>query len=141
MLILLDKDNISVSTSSNKIPHIIDGIFLSKLLKIIKTILPKYTVCINFVGLKKIRQLNKDFRNKDYSTDILSFNVDDDIAEIYICLPKAKVKANMFKTDYINYLHYLLIHGSIHITGLDHGDEMDTLEKKYCKKLLVSYIY
>ena len=93
-----------------------------------------------FVGQEKIRSINKQYRKKDYVTDILSFPYDD-FGEIYICSDKVNQKAKLFNTSTENYLNYLFVHGMTHLLGHDHGDVMDKLEKKFTKKLNIFYPY
>ena len=89
-----------------------------------------------------MKKVNKTYRDKDYVTDILSFPFPEDkFGEIYICIEKVEQKAKEFNTTTKNYLDYVLLHGMIHLHGLDHGVEMDKLEKKYTKKLNIFYPY
>ncbi len=139
MKYIIDTDNLSISYNIKKAPKI-DGVFLHKIKKNILS--DKFELNIYFVGQKKIREINKKFRKKDYVTDILSFPfLEDNFGEIYICLDKVKQKSKSFDTDSENYLNYLFVHGMIHLKGLDHGDMMDKLEKKYTKKLNIFYPY
>ncbi len=136
---IIEINNLNVSYNIKKAPKL-DGVFLHKIKKIILG--EKYDLNIYFVGEKKIRIINKKYRNKDYITDILSFPfINDNFGEIYICLSKVKSKSKKFNTNPENYLNYLFVHGMIHLTGLDHGEEMDKLEKKYTKKLNIFYPY
>jgi probable rRNA maturation factor len=139
MKYIIETDKLSISYNIRKAPKI-DGVFLHKIKN--SVLGNKYELNIYFVGPKKIRSVNKKFRKKDYVTDILSFPfLEDDFGEIYICLDKVKQKSKLFDTNFENYLNYLFIHGMIHLKGLDHGDEMDKLEKKYTKKLNIFYPY
>ena len=139
MRYIVDSENLSISYTTKKAPNI-DGVFLHKIKK--EILGDKYDLSIYFVGEKKIRQINKKYRNKDYITDILSFPfLEDNFGEIYICLNKVEHKSKKFDTNTKNYLNYLFIHGMTHLKGLDHGDEMDRLEKKYTKKLNIFYPY
>ena len=101
---------------------------------------------------KKIKFLNKKFRKKNKSTDILSFpfqtkvqlreklKIEKDIylGDIIINLNKMKTKKNLrdFKIEFDK----LWIHGLVHLFGYDHKKEkeyfeMDKIEKKYLKLL------
>lgn len=137
MRYIVDTEKLAISYTTNKAP-IKDGVFLHNIKNIILG--KNYDLNIVFVGDKKIKNINKEYRKKDYVTDILSFPYED-FGEIYICLNKVKQKAKDFNTTTENYLNYLFIHGMIHLLGHDHGDEMDKLEKKYTKKLNIFYPY
>lgn len=139
MRYIVDKENLAISYTTKKAPEI-NGVFLHN---IKNEILGKnYDLNIYFVGEKTIKSVNQKYRKKDYITDILSFPfLDDNFGEIYICLNKVEQKAKLFDTSKQNYLNYLFVHGMIHLLGLDHGEEMDKLEKKYTKKLNIFYPY
>ncbi len=139
MRYILDTKNLTVSYTTTKAPKI-DGVFLHN---IKNEILGKsYDLNIYFVGEKMIKSVNQKYRKKDYVTDILSFPfLDDNFGEIYICLKKVEQKAKLFNTTKESYLNYLFVHGMIHLLGLDHGEPMDKLEKKYTKKLNIFYPY
>lgn len=139
MRYIIDQENLKISYTTKKAPSI-DGVFLHKIKKEILGV--NYDLNLYFVGDKKIKEINKKFRKKDYVTDILSFPfTEDNFGEIYICLNKAAKKAKEFDTKNDDYLNYLFVHGMIHLKGFDHGLEMDKLEKKYTKKLNIFYPY
>lgn len=98
-----------------------------------------YVLSIVFVSPQKIRVLNRTYRKKDSSTDILSFSLSKNEGELYISLPDVKKKAPEFNLSAADYLNYLFIHGLVHLKGHDHGKKMDTLEQKYCKQLRIKY--
>jgi probable rRNA maturation factor len=94
------------------------------------TILGKnYELSIVIVGDKKIQNLNKKFRNKDYPTDTLSFPISDDNGEIFLNLKVAAKKSVSFNMSPQKYFYYLLIHSMLHLKGYDHGDKMEKEEK------------
>ena len=137
MRYILDEQNLNISYTVKKAPKI-NGVFLRT---IKNTVLgKKYELSIYFVGQDKIRSVNKQYRKKEYVTDILSFPYED-FGEMYICLDKVQQKAKLFNTTSENYLNYLFVHGMTHLLGHDHGDEMDKIERKYTKKLNIFYPY
>lgn len=93
----------------------------------------KYELDLIFVDTKKIHALNKTYRKVDSPTDILSFPIDKDSGEIFICEEIAKEKAKNFKRQYENFIAFLFIHGNVHLLGYDHGDKMEKVEIKYRK--------
>ena len=95
----------------------------------------KYELSILFAGEAVCRKLNKEWRGKDYATNILSFPLTETSGEIVINLKKVKKDAKEFDRSYENFLAYLLIHGMLHLKGYDHGSTMDNEEIKYQKKL------
>ena len=93
----------------------------------------KYEFDLVFVDSKKIHALNKTYRKVDSPTDILSFPIDKNSGEIFICQKIAKNKSKDFDREYDNFIAYLFIHGCVHLLGYDHGDKMEKIEEKYRK--------
>jgi probable rRNA maturation factor len=110
-------------------------------------------VCMTvvFVRDKKIRTLNRDYRDKDYATDVLSFRVSDQqdetsdfgeenyIGDIVISTDTAMHQAEEAKQTFEREVQELVIHGVLHLCGYDHetdNGEMNRLELKLRKKLL-----
>ncbi len=96
-----------------------------------KVIGSKYELSLVFVGKKRIRTLNRIYRNKDSATDVLSFPNTTSSGEIFICPEKAYSKAKLFKRPPRQHLAFLYIHGLLHLKGLDHGPNMEKEEKRF----------
>ena len=93
-----------------------------------------YELSFAFIETSEMQRLNLKYRNKDYATDILSFPLSETSGEILICKEIAKQKAPDYNLSSTDYLLFLLIHGLLHLKGLDHGQKMENLEKKYLAK-------
>lgn len=93
-----------------------------------------YTVSLTFVGATTALRLNKQYRNKTYVPNVLSFPLDEHTGEIFITPTVAKKEASKFNMSTNGYIGFLFIHALLHLKGLDHGDTMDKAEKKYCVK-------
>ena len=93
----------------------------------------KYDLSLVFVEEKKIQKLNKQYRNIDKPTDILSFSLSKNSGEIFICQKVSKVQAKEFERSYKNFIPFLLIHGMVHLLGYDHGNKMEKEEEKWRK--------
>lgn len=104
-------------------------------------------VSVNFVSEAEIQRLNKQFRNVDRVTDVLSFpnlnknsgeslkNFDNEkidgilfLGDIVICKKKAKLQAKEFCHSQKREICFLALHGLLHLLGFDHIEEAD--EKK-----------
>ncbi len=83
------------------------------------------SVNVVFIDENEMQTLNREYRNKDSVTDVLSFNVDSKelLGEIYICpkYVKTNFKGEQFKEEIIR----LIIHGILHLTGYDHEVELN----------------
>lgn len=94
--------------------------------------------------------LNKNYRGKNYPTDVLSFPVPEPFArmgilgELVICLPVLKAQAVEQKHSASLELDILLVHGVLHLLGFDHelgpkqAREMASWEAKLLASLLAS---
>ena len=100
-----------------------------------------YELSLVFPGTTESIQLHKQFKSKNDPVNILSFPLSDAEGEIIITLATARRECVTWNLSYHEYLTYLFIHGCTHLRGLDHGDEMDQLEKKYCKHFKIKYPY
>ena len=94
----------------------------------------KYELSLVFVGPKTAKKLNKDYRKKDYVPNVLSFPIDKDNGEIFICIDKAKKEASEYDMSQQSFIKFLFIHGLLHLKGYGHGAEMEKLEEKFKKK-------
>lgn len=101
-------------------------------LKIKDKILGKnYSLSIVFCTSKESRLRNKIYRDKDYPTNILSFPLSELEGEIYITLQLVRSEAKKFDMSYKKFLHFIVIHGMLHLKGYDHSSTMDKLENTY----------
>lgn len=87
-----------------------------------------------------IRKLNRQYRDLDKVTDVLSFEIGDSdlLGEIYISLERVRVQARRFGITYDDEIIRLFVHGMFHLLGYDHQDSkerevMESKERKYIK--------
>lgn len=133
---ITEQHNISIiRKTSGTIPGV-------NFLKIKNHILGKdYELSLVFPKTKDSIRLHKKFKSKNDPVNILSFPLSDTEGEIFITLSQARTECRNWNMDYLQYLTYLFIHGCTHLRGLDHGPEMDKLEKKYCNYFAIPYPY
>lgn len=98
-----------------------------------------YELSIVYVNEKLSHELNKKYRNKDNPTNILSFNVSENSGELVICHKVLKKQAKDFNKTPTQFLGFLVIHGMLHLKGLEHGSIMERKEQKYDEKYFSSY--
>ncbi|XMB87303.1 rRNA maturation RNase YbeY [Mycoplasmatota bacterium WC44] len=78
---------------------------------------------ISFIFLTndEIQQMNKDYRSKDYPTDVLTFPSDDDyLGDIFISIDKVKEQAVEFNHSVETEMSFMFVHGFLHAIGYDH---------------------
>lgn len=97
---------------------------------------------IAFVSDKAIRQLNRQFRNVDKATDVLSFPADDtdelNLGDIAISVDTAARQAKENGLTFDEEVAQLILHGLLHLSGYDHeadNGEMNRLELKLRRRL------
>ena len=91
-------------------------------------------------GDSELRRLNRDFRGKDYTTDVLSFpSVDGQhLGDIAISLGRARAQAREFGHPIEDEIRILMLHGVLHLLGYDHETDSGAMarsEKRWRAKL------
>lgn len=93
-------------------------------------------ITVRFVDELEGRQLNRDYRGKDYATNVLSFVYEAEPqsgkiwGDLVICVPvvereaQEQGKAPRGKTLQAHYAH-LVVHGALHLQGYDHENDAD----------------
>jgi probable rRNA maturation factor len=107
----------------------------------------KREVTIVFVADSAIKKLNRQFRGRNYPTDVLSFptqherfeeELNNDLGEVVISLDRAAVQAKENGLTLTNEVAQLILHGLLHLCGHDHetdNGEMNRLELRLRKEL------
>ncbi len=75
---------------------------------------------INLISSSQIKDLNKEFRNIDTETDVLSFEISDLglLGEIYLSIEY--IKKNTKEEKVLEEILRMIIHGTLHLVGYDH---------------------
>jgi probable rRNA maturation factor len=86
-----------------------------------------------FMDATAARDLNKQFRKKNYATNVLTFNLDEATADIVICMQVVKQEAKEQRKPLQSHLAHMVIHGTLHAVGFDHeikaeAQAMETVE-------------
>lgn len=104
-----------------------------------------YEVSVTLVDNEEIREINKNYRNIDFPTDVLSFpmidynsglklndveNMDLDsgevvLGDIVISLERAYEQAIDYGHSFQREIAFLMVHGMLHLLGYDHEEEND----------------
>ena len=109
-------------------------------------------ITIRVVGNTEGRLLNKKFAKKNKSTNVLSFigNASEErklgidppfLGDIIICLPVVETEAKEQGKNFIDHLYHMIIHGFLHLIGLDHkNDQEESIMTSIEKKVLASSV-
>ena len=89
-----------------------------------------YELSLVFIGERRSKKLNTEYRNKHKSGNVLSFPLDEKTGELFICPVRARREAKSFDRTPTNFIAFLFIHGLLHLKGMDHGSTMEKAEEK-----------
>lgn len=97
-------------------------------------------VSVTFTDNESIRVINRDYREKDQHTDVISFSMEeagiDEVAiigetgprmlgDIIISVEQAKIQAQEYGHSFERELGFLAVHGFLHLLGYDHMTEQE----------------
>ncbi|MCI2254501.1 rRNA maturation RNase YbeY [Domibacillus sp. PGB-M46] len=100
-------------------------------------------VSITFVTNERIQEINRDYRDKDTPTDVISFALEEMgedevtitgtdmpriLGDIIISIDRAKEQAEEYGHSFERELGFLTVHGFLHLLGYDHMNEQDEKE-------------
>lgn len=74
---------------------------------------------IIFLDDVAIRRINRRFKKEDRATDVLSFDLDEGLREIYISIDRAAANSRRYRTGPAPELVRYIIHGILHLYGYD----------------------
>ncbi|ARJ49882.1 rRNA maturation RNase YbeY [Staphylococcus lutrae] len=94
-------------------------------------------VSVTFVDKAEIQAINREYRNKDKVTDVISFAFEEQedifegiemprvLGDIIICTDVAQEQAEQYQHSLERELGFLALHGFLHLLGYDHMTEAD----------------
>lgn len=101
-----------------------------------------------FVDEKEIQEINKEYRNIDKITDVISFAFEDNaklvyndfrvLGDIYICIPRMIEQAKEYGHSEKRELAFLTVHGLLHLLGYDHQTEEEEKEMFALQELVLN---
>lgn len=93
-----------------------------------------YELSLVVCGDDLATRMNKTYRQKTYSPNVLSFPLEKREGEIFLNVRKAEREAKRASMKTIDRLAHLFVHGCFHLKGEDHGDTMERHESAMLKK-------
>ncbi|NQV37692.1 MAG: rRNA maturation RNase YbeY [Candidatus Marinimicrobia bacterium] len=92
------------------------------------------SVTFIFASDEVVSDIKKEYFQVDQFTDVIAFRLDEEDevfeGEVYISLPRAKENANTYNEPYQKEIARLIIHGSLHLLGLDDQTEKEKEEMR-----------
>jgi probable rRNA maturation factor len=101
-------------------------------------------ITVRIVDEDEGRQLNRDYRHKDYATNVLTFDYAQEpmvLADLVLCAPVVEREAREQNKSLEEHYAHLLVHGTLHAQGWDHetstedADEMEAYETEIMQEL------
>jgi probable rRNA maturation factor len=80
-------------------------------------------VTVRIVGEDEGRRLNRDYRGKDYATNVLTFDyaaAPRVVADLVLCAPVVEREAHAARRPLEAHYAHLLVHGALHAQGFEH---------------------
>jgi probable rRNA maturation factor len=85
-------------------------------------------IVLRLVDEAEGRELNRQFRNKDYATNVLTFVYDDTqplTGDIVLCAAIVKKEAGEQHKGLLAHYAHLTVHGILHLQGYDHNEDAE----------------
>lgn len=98
-------------------------------------------IALRIVDEAEGRALNKDFRGKDYATNVLTFVYDDAdpiTGDIVICAPVVEKEACTQHKELLAHYAHMTIHAALHLQGYDHENDRDAAVMEACETALLA---
>lgn len=121
---------INSKNMQNILDHIVKCMGQNKPLKNVRK-LRKSEVTLVYISAARMKAMNFKYRNKNYATDILSFEPSsaDSLGDLVLCPSVLKKQAKQNGHSFDFEMLYMIIHGLLHLLGYDHEISL-TEEKK-----------
>ena len=102
-------------------------------------------IVLRLVDEAEGRELNHQFRGKDYATNVLTFVYDDTqplTGDIVLCAPVVSHEAQQQHKDLLAHYAHLTVHGVLHLQGYDHIEDADAAEMEQLEtRILAKFGY
>jgi probable rRNA maturation factor len=141
--------NLSLNRSDDTDPSWLDGEVTESIRRVCNALGPAAAVNVVVVDDAYIREINREFRNVDKPTDVISFSyldngeqateADDDVAgEVYISYQMIEKEAKELGVEPAKLFLRVGVHGLLHVIGFDHDTDEDETRMEREEKSILS---
>jgi probable rRNA maturation factor len=145
-----NKLSLSVQYADTRLQDVLPRPLLRKVVQ--ASLFAPAEITLRFVDADEGRELNRDYRGKDYATNVLTFAYTEDEdaevtqADIILCTDVLQREAAEQKKSVVEHAQHLVVHGVLHAQGYDHetdeeAEEMEALEIEILQGLGVANPY
>jgi len=123
----IDRDILELDTLNDYVKYVVKELELDKC---------EFNIII--VDNKRIHEINREYRNVDRETDVISFALEDNmdikyddfrlLGDIYISIDKCYSQALEYGHSNVREICFLATHGILHLLGYDHMEESEEKE-------------
>lgn len=123
----IDRDILELDTLNDYVKYVVKELELDKC---------EFNIII--VDNKRIHEINREYRNVDRETDVISFALEDNmdikyddfrlLGDIYISIDKCYSQAEDYGHSNVREICFLATHGILHLLGYDHMEEFEEKE-------------
>lgn len=84
-------------------------------------------ITVRIVGAEEAQALNRDYRGKDYATNVLTFDYSGEpiAADLVLCAPVLQRESRELGIPLVEHYAHMLVHGTLHAQGHDHESDDD----------------
>ena len=105
-----------------------------------------YVLNLVFVDDKNIKKINKEYRKKNKTTDVLTFvnsiknnkNINETYCDIFFSAETIKKDAKKNIINFYDHITHLMIHCFLHVNGYDHKKETDFIKMKNLEEKILN---
>ena len=97
-------------------------------------------ITVRIVGTEEGQALNRDYRKKDYATNVLTFDYTQTplvTADLVLCAPVVAKEAKENKKTLRDHYAHLLVHGTLHAQGYDHETSAADADAMEAREVIV----
>ena len=97
-------------------------------------------ITVRIVDAEEGQALNRDYRHKDYATNVLTFDYAQEpqvLADLVLCAPVVAGEARKLGLSLADHYAHLLVHGSLHAQGWDHETSEADAERMEAREIAI----
>jgi probable rRNA maturation factor len=100
---------------------------------------PVWSLTYRWVGTDEAQRFNREFRQRDYAPNVLSFIGEDDyLGDVVVCVPVVAQEARAQHKTLVAHMQHIALHGLLHVLGYDHIQPKDALMMEHLERTILA---